>query len=109
MNKQSSRDIVAGLERILKRINDGEFDVLAYEKDALKQIIEHIKLEKEPMEAYFSLEDWLYDSHNADKPVEIKSAMIWGALWVVNQMGCIDWNSMRSCYGEFMSKQMNVR
>lgn len=109
MNKQDARDIVAGLERILKRINNGEFDVLAYEKDSLEQIIERVKLNKEPMAAYFSLEDWLYDSNNENKPVEIKSAMIWGALWIVKQMGCIDWDSMKSCYGEFMSKQMNVR
>ncbi|CAI3623480.1 hypothetical protein CNEO2_1730001 [Clostridium neonatale] len=24
-------------------------------------------------------------------------------------MGCIDWNGMREMYGEFMSKQMNLR
>lgn len=59
------------------------------------------------MGAYFTLEDWLYA--NKDKPIEIKSAMIWGALWVACKCGEIDWDGMRNLYGEFMSKQMNLR
>ena len=60
-----------------------------------------------PMSAYFTLENWLYSQR--EKPVEIKSAMLWGGLWVVNKMDCIDWNTMRNMYGEFMSKQMGLR
>ena len=58
-------------------------------------------------EAYFSLEEWLYKQKN--KSIEIKSAMIWGALSVAHKQGVIDWNSMRCLYGEFMSKIMDLR
>ena len=57
--------------------------------------------------AYFHVENWLYEQR--DKSVEIKSAMLWGALCVVQHMGCIDWDQQRKLYGEFMSKQMNLR
>lgn len=86
---------------------DGSVEVYAHEKDALKQVIEQYGTEERPMSAYFSLENWLYDK--ADKPIELKSAMLWGGLWVVNHMGCIDWDTMRNMYGEFMSKEMKLR
>ena len=60
-----------------------------------------------PMMAYFDLENWLYSQK--DKSIEIKSAMLWGALFVLRKMECIDWNTMREMYGEFMSKQMDLR
>lgn len=66
-----------------------------------------INKEKKPMEAYYDLENWLYSQK--DKPLEIKSAMLWGGLFVINKMGCIDWDTMRVIYGEFMSNQMNLR
>lgn len=62
---------------------------------------------KTPMAAYLSLEDWLYGEK--EKSIEIKSAMLWGGLWVIHTMGCIDWNTMRNLYGEFMSKEMDLR
>lgn len=63
--------------------------------------------QKSAMTAYFELEQWLYEQKN--KPVEIKSAMLWGGLFVLHNSGMIDWDSMRSLYGEFMSKQMDLR
>lgn len=79
-----------------------------YRKSMLDNEVD-IKGDKEtrPMSAYFTLENWLYSQK--EKPVEIKSAMLWGGLWVVNKMDCIDWNTMRNMYGEFMSKQMGLR
>lgn len=61
------------------------------------------------LKAYFSLEDWLYTDGGKNKPVEIQSAMVWGALWVAQKQGEIDWDTMRGLYGEFMSKKMNLR
>ncbi len=63
---------------------------------------------KTHMQAYFSLESWIYNK-GKDKPVEIKSAMVWGALWVAHNAGEIDWDTMRNLYGEFMSHQMDLR
>ena len=60
------------------------------------------------MRSYFKVEDFLYGS-GKDKPLEIKSAMIWGALTVAFNHGDIDWDEMRNLFGEFMSKQMNLR
>lgn len=65
------------------------------------------ELQQKPMLSYYKLEDWLYKQK--DKPIEIKSAMVWGALNVLTNMGEIDWNTMRQMYGEFMSKQMGLR
>jgi len=58
-------------------------------------------------QAYFDLENWLYKQE--EKPIEIKSAMLWGGLSVLHNAGEIDWDTMRNLYGEFMSKQMNLR
>lgn len=60
------------------------------------------------MSAYFKVEDFLY-GNGKNKSIEIKSAMIWGALSVVHNNGDITWDEMRNLYGEFMSKQMNLR
>lgn len=79
-----------------------------YKKSILKDEVEdEVEKEKTLMSAYFDLENWLYSQK--EKPIEIKSAMLWGALFVVNKMDCIDWNTMRELYGEFMSKQMGLR
>lgn len=61
------------------------------------------------LKAFFSLEDWLYTGEGKNKPMELQSAMIWGALWVVQKQGEIDWDTMRNMFGEFMSKKMNLR
>lgn len=67
------------------------------------------KLEKgSVMTAYFSLEDWLY-GNGKDKPIEVKSAMVWGGLWVAYKHSDLTWDELRNLYGEFMSKQMNLR
>lgn len=66
------------------------------------------KLEGDVMAAYFKVEDFLYGT-GKDKPMEIKAAMAWGALTAVHNLGAIDWDSARRVFGEFMSKQMNLR
>ena len=86
------------LDAVLDKIPSG---VSAITKQAAKK-------EKEPMRAYFSLEDWLY-TQGKDKSMEIKSAMIWGGLWVLKEQGSIDWNTMLKMYGEYMSKSMSLR
>lgn len=60
------------------------------------------------MTAYFNSENWLYGEAK-DKPIEIKSAICWGALSLAYNMGAIDWNTMRELYGEYMSKAMDLR
>lgn len=65
------------------------------------------KEKKSAKKAYFELENWLYKQK--DKPIEIKSAMLWGGLFVLHGAGEIDWDTMRNLYGEFMSKQMGLR
>lgn len=37
------------------------------------------------MSAYFDLENWLYNEGGKDKPVEIKSAIVWGGLWIIEK------------------------
>ena len=60
------------------------------------------------MQSYFDLETWLY-GQGKDKPLEIKSAMLLGGLWVLHHANYIDWDTMREMYGEFMSKQIGLR
>lgn len=109
MERLDKKEVPSSLESLLERIKKGEIEVFAHEKDALKQVIEQYETKERPMSAYFDLEDWLYNKGGKDKSIEIKSAMVWSALWMIEKMGCIDWDSMRNMYGEFMSKQMNLR
>ena len=109
MERLDKKEVLPSLENLLKKIEKGEIEVYAYEKDALKQVIEQYETKERPMSAFFDLEDWIYNKGGKDKPIEIKSAMVWGGLWIIEKMGCIDWDSMRDMYGEFMSKQMNLR
>ena len=99
--------VLQSLESLMERIDRGDTEVLACHEAALKEVIKDYHIDKTPMTAYFSLEDWLYQED--DKPIGIKSAMIWGGLWVVSRMGCIGWDEVRKLYGEFMSKQMDLR
>lgn len=108
MENLDKKDVLPVIKNLLEKIDiDGTVEVYAYEREALKQIIDQYGTKERPMSAYFSLENWLYDQKN--KPVELQSAMLWGGLWVVKELGCIDWNTMREMYGEFMSKKMNLR
>lgn len=100
-------EILSSLESLKKNIDEGKIEVHAHHEGALKEAIKDYQINKTPTAAYFTLENWLYQQNN--KPVEIKSAMIWGGLWVVKEMGRISWDEMRNLYGEFMSKQMNLR
>lgn len=109
MERLDKKEVLPTLEGLLEKIEKGGTEVFAYEKDALKQVIEQYETKERPMSAYFTIEDWIYSEGGKGKSIEIKSAMVWGALWVVSKMGCIDWNEMRNMYGEFMSKQMNLR
>lgn len=104
---EGKEDVLKSLESLMERINNGEIEVLPSQKAALREVIKDYHINNIPMTAYFNLEDWLYEED--DKPVETKSAMIWGGLLVVHKMGCITWDEMRKLYGEFMSKQMNLR
>ena len=66
------------------------------------------KEENTVMQAYFRVESFLYGA-GKNKPIEIQSAMLWGALMVAYNHGDIDWDTMRNLYGEFMSQKMGVR
>lgn len=99
--------ILSSLESLKKGIDEGKIEVYAHQKAALEEAIKDYHFGKTPTAAYFTLENWLYQE--GDKSVEIKSAMIWGGLWVVKELGSISWNEMRSLYGEFMSRQMDLR
>lgn len=59
------------------------------------------------MSAVFDLETWLYKQN--DKSLEIKASIFWGALTIAKENGQIDWDNMRTLFGEFMSKQLNLR
>ena len=107
MSRLEKNDILPSLESLMKMIEEEKIEVHAHHKDALKQVIEQFGTKERPMSAYFSLENWLYK--NKEKPIEIRSAMLWGGLWVVHTMGCISWDEMRNLYGKYMSKQMDLR
>lgn len=108
------------MERITKRIGDSiDFvDGSGYanlsHKDTVKLLFKTLadcedKLEKNSViRAYFKVEDFLY-GNGKDKSLEIKSAMIWGALLVVCNHGDLPWDEVKNLFGEFMSKQMNLR
>ena len=67
----------------------------------------HKNTKNRPLEAYYSLENWLYNQK--DKDTKTKSSMLWGGLWILKEMGIITWDEMRNMYGEFMSKEMGLR
>jgi hypothetical protein len=108
-NRLELNDLLPSLESLMDKINNNDFNILTHHKDALSQVIEHMRLKRTPLEAYFALEDWLYSKENKEKSVDMKSSMIWGALFVLHKMEAIDWDQMRRMYGEFMSKTMKVR
>lgn len=62
----------------------------------------------EIMKAFFDREAWLYE-HKDEKPLEILSALEWGALRMAYGVNAIDWDTQRKLYGEFMSKIMGLR
>lgn len=62
----------------------------------------------DPRMGYFALEEYLY-TEGKDKPLEIKSAMIWGALVTLCKSNYIEWDAVKRMYGEFMSKAMDLR
>lgn len=104
---EGKEDILKSLESLMERIDNGDIEVLSCHEAALREVIKDYHINNTPITAYFSLEDWMYRAD--DKPIETKSAIIWGGLWVIHKMGCISWDEMREVYGEFMSKQMNLR
>ncbi|MBD5645725.1 hypothetical protein HYH96_17790 [Clostridium botulinum] len=59
------------------------------------------------MSAISDLETCLYKQ--TDKSLEIKASVFWGALTVAKESGHIDWDAMINLFGEFMSKQLNLR
>lgn len=100
-------EILDSLESLKRDIDEGKIEVHAHHEAAIKEAIKDYHINGNPTAAYFSLENWLYQQD--EKPVEIKSAMIWGGLWVIKELGVISWDEMRNIYGEFMSKQMDLR
>lgn len=101
------KDILESLESLQRGIENGKVELHKHHEAAIKEVVKEYHQNKSPMSAYFNLENWLYKQD--DKPIEIKSAMLWGGLWVISELGAIDWNEMRNLYGEFMSKKMNLR
>lgn len=67
------------------------------------------KPQKTVMQAYFDVEDWLHSEEGKKRPLEIQSAILWGALKMARSQGAIDWDDMRRLYGEFISHRMNLR
>jgi len=108
MSRLEPNDIMDSLKSLLERMESGEYESKSHERDALRQVIEQDATGERPMTAYYCLEDWLYNDAK-DKSTEMKSALVWGGLFVVHKMGCIDWDDMRRMYGEFMSKQLKLR
>ena len=109
MKKLADNDLVVSLFSILENVEAGKFELCTHQKEALEQVIERVNIKQEPLAAYFDLECWLYEPKQKEKSIEVKSAIAWGALRIVEKMGCIDWDSMRMLYGECMSKLMNLR
>lgn len=102
-------EIILSLESILERNDEGEIQLHSHQKDAIEQVVERFREPSDPLAAWFDIECWLYESDQKEKPIEIKSAIAWGALWVTRKMGRINWDTMRELYGECMSKLMNLR
>ena len=109
MKKLIDSDLTLSLVSILDDANAEKFELHSHQKEALEEIIERVNMKQEPLAAWFDLECWLYESRQKEKSIEVKSAIAWGALWIVKKTGCIDWDEMRSLYGECMSKLMNLR
>ena len=55
------------------------------------------------VKAYSKFESWL---NKEDKPVKIKSIMLYSVLKFANDMNAIDEDDMKKMYGEYMFKQM---
>ena len=90
-------------------LDDLRGNVLVDVTPEMEKAIQECRTENEKvMRAYFKVENWLYGD-GKEKPVEIQSAMLWGALMVAHNHGDIDWDEMRNLYGEFMSKKMDLR
>lgn len=104
MNKE---EILSGLESLKRKIENGDIEAYSYQIGALNEVIKEYHIDKSPLASYFNLENWLYQKD--EKDINIKSAILWGGLWVIRQMQCITWEDMQKLYGEFMSKQMNLR
>ena len=105
MNRKEREETLKSLESLLGKISNNREDIYAHEIAALKDVVDNF--ETSVMTAYFDLENWLYKQ--TEKPLEMKSAMVWGGLKIAKDTKCIDWETMQKLYGEFMSKQMNVR
>lgn len=63
---------------------------------------------KTPMEAYYSIEDWLNKQTNTNS-IEAKSAIIWGALTLLCGIGEITSEEKMSIYASFMSHCTGVK
>lgn len=104
------------MERITKRIGESvdfnnKYIGLSHE-DGVKLLFKSLadcedRLEEiTTMKAYRKTEDFVNESK--DIPLEIKAAMIWGALTVVCNQGDLTLDKRKSIFGDFMSKQLNL-
>ena len=105
--RMEKNEVLKSLESLMKHIESGKIHVFAHQEAAIREVVKEYHTGESPMAAYHQLEDWMHKQ--TEKPVSIISAMAWGGLTVIRNMGCIDWDTMRSLYGEFMSKQMDLR
>lgn len=64
--------------------------------------------EKSLMAGYLDFESNIIQNYK-NTPIEIQSAMIWGALSMLTSQKTIDWETQKSIYGEFMSHRMKLR
>ena len=78
MSRLDKKEVLPTLENLFEKIEKGEIEVFACEKDALKQVIEQYETKERPMSAYFDLENWLYNEGGKDKPVEL-NLLLYGA------------------------------
>ena len=107
VKKELYSDIYKTIVKIREDLAEQGVILKSYQEDALDSIQADYAIDKTPGMAYYNLEDWLYTQK--DKDISIKSAMAWGGLWVLHKMNIINWDEMRTMYGEFMSKIMEVR
>lgn len=113
-NNMSNGDLLTKLHSIKGHLQINSIDEASLA--ALDQVISMVQDElfsrdnsedrKSAVGAYMDLETRMYSS---GKPIETKSAIIWGALVILKDTGAIDWDTMRQLYGEFMSKEMKLR
>ncbi|MGF6375025.1 glutaredoxin 2 [Clostridiales Family XIII bacterium PM5-7] len=68
--------------------------------------LERQKVNQKITESFYGFEKVIRESN---KPIEIKSALIWGALQMVYCSEEISWDELIDMYADFMAKETKVR